>query len=77
MKVLKAVFFCKEGRIAVVSIILGIVIASVGGNIAKGFISTDIIVMIGCVLSVVGTQMLSRLIIAYRNQFEQEDEENE
>lgn len=77
MEVLKAVFSSKEGKIAVLNIVLGIVIASVGGNIAKGFISTDIVIMTGCVFSVIGTQMLSRLIIMYRNQLEDENDETE
>lgn len=75
MEIFKSVFGSKEGKSALVTIILGILIASVGGNLAKGIISTDIVVMAGGFLSVVGTQMLSRLIIMYRN--EQEGNDNE
>lgn len=77
MEIIKAVFGCKEGKIAVLNIVLGIAIAGIGGKFARGLVSTDIVIMAGCILSVVGTQMLSRLLIMYREQLDKKNNEDE
>lgn len=73
MQVLKIIINSKQGKLAIASIVVGILIASVGGNLAKGIISTDIIVILGSIISLVGTQTISRMIIAYRDQENSEE----
>lgn len=68
MEPLKKALKNKKGLMAVVFIVAGILMSTLGGNYlpTSGWID-DLVVISGCLLSVIGTQQLCQLIIYYRD----------
>ncbi len=67
MKDLKEIITSRKGIYALTTIVIGILIASLGGKLLEGHKWYDFIVIGGAIISVVGTQQLSQLIVAKRN----------
>lgn len=67
MKDLKEILTSRQGIYAVITITIGILIASLGGKLLQNHKWYDFIVIAGAIISVIGTQQLSQLIIAKRN----------
>ena len=68
MKNLLAALRCRRGIFSVITIVSGILISTVVGKLLINHKWYDIIVISGAIISVIGTQELSRLIIAFRDQ---------
>lgn len=67
MKGLKMALQTRQGMIAAAAIVIGIIIASIGGNLPGGSkMLCDIVVLAGCIVSIAGTQNLCQLMIRFR-----------
>ncbi|MCI8672693.1 MAG: hypothetical protein HFI89_04270 [Lachnospiraceae bacterium] len=67
MKGLKMALHTREGLIAIGAIVVGIIIACIGGNLMdRSKTISDIVVVAGCITSIAGTQNLCQLIIRLR-----------
>ncbi len=75
MGLLKEVFLSREGLIASALIIVGILVASLAGKLVSDFKVVDIVVIVGSIIAMIGTQQLSQCIIITRNRHQNDDEE--
>lgn len=72
MKSLLDALKCRRGIFSVITITIGILISTVVGRLLINHKWYDFIVIAGAIISVIGTQELSRLIIAFRDQDDSE-----
>ena len=68
MEALKKALQSKRGLTAVVVMIAGMIVAAYGGDIfPMSNTMSDIVIFVGCIVSVAGTQELCQTIIYFRN----------
>lgn len=72
MKVFISVASSKQGITSLLSLVIGILIAVLGGKLFAGSRISDVLVLCGSLLAIVGTQTFSTLLIAMRNDAEKE-----
>lgn len=73
MKSLIMAFKSKEGKFALISIVIGIIVSCVGGSIfEKNVVLTDFIVIAGALFSMVGAEQFCKLIIKFREELGEE-----
>ena len=77
MEIFKEVFGCKDGIKAMITVAAGIIFASVAGSLLRNTVYSDMAVILGSVTALIGTQTISRLVVAYRQQHEDDDEGDE
>ena len=69
MKGLTRTLRSREGRIHLLMIVVGILIACVGGAVTQSSdVLCDIVVIVGAVVSMVGAQQFCRLLIKLRDE---------
>ena len=67
MKELKKAFFSREGKAALLGVVLGILVSSLGGYLLRDHMTLcDVVVILGAVFSMVGSEQFIRLILYYR-----------
>ena len=67
MKLLKKAIQTKEGIIGFILIAAGIIVACVGAYLFQGTKLRDFVPIAGSIISLIGTQSISRLIIEMRD----------
>lgn len=73
MKSLIMAFKSKEGKVALIGMVVGIVISCVGGLIFEdSVVLTDFIVIAGAIFSMVGAEQFCKLIIHFREELGEE-----
>mgnify|MGYP003302519317 CR=1 FL=1 len=73
MKSLVMAFKSRQGKTALIGMVIGIVVASVGGFIFEdNVVMTDFIVLAGAIFSMVGAEQFCKLIIHFREELGEE-----
>ncbi|MBQ5648501.1 MAG: hypothetical protein IIV03_00030 [Clostridia bacterium] len=63
----------RDGKVALIGIVIGIIISCVGGYIFENRpVLCDVVCIGGALFSMVGAEQFCRLIIAYREQYGEE-----
>ncbi len=58
----------KEGRVSLIIMVVGILVACVGGHLLREqTVACDIVVVVGSVVSMIGVEQFCRLIIHFRD----------
>lgn len=75
MNMFKEVFLSKEGIRALIMIIVGILVAMLAGKFITNFKVADIVVILGSVLALVGSQQICQFVVMVRRAHENDDEQ--
>ena len=68
MESLKKALHSKEGRSSLIGMMVGILVACVGGYLLQdNTIACDVVVVAGSIFSMIGVERFCRLIISYRD----------
>jgi hypothetical protein len=71
-----AVFKTKQGIMTVITMFLGVAIACLSANFLEGYKICDMIILTGCVITMVSGHSLTTMLIIARNSSESEKEES-
>ena len=75
MNMFKEVFLSREGIRALIMIIVGILVAMLAGKFITNFKVADIVVILGSVLALVGSQQICQFVVMVRRAHENDDEQ--
>ena len=58
----------RKGIYSIITMVIGILISTLGGKYLKNYSFYDFVVIAGAIISVIGTQQLTQLLLAKRNE---------